>query len=343
MFAPNELAFRTPLSPTSESIKGTGMIAAYGQQVWMGPQSRVEYAKVDGKFVVKFVNVLATVYGDETTPISFHISLSSNGDIEIHYDDYVADNVFQQGVGLFCGINDPEVTDEVTVTSADQGDYWGYDEPTEENQRYHKFATGTAVKFEAPKASFVRSLNIPSAIVNPGESVEVVATVGADASLNAGATFNNLAIVTNDPNPAHSFVRFNAVIEGEELKAGAALEKDLIDLGKVFRTSVQKVPVTVKNTGHRKLSVSEITVSDADKLQFDNNDFKAVDIEPGMSKDFIITVSTANEGPIEGVVNVTTTDAPLQCTIKAEVIGCPEIAISPDHITDTVASGTPIS
>ena len=343
MFAPNELAFRTPLSPTSESIKGTGLIAAYGQQVWMGPQSRVEYAKVDGKFVVKFVNVLATVYGDETTPISFHISLSSNGDIEIHYDDYVADNVFQQGVGLFCGINDPEVADEVTVTSADQGDYWGYDEPTEENQRYHKFATGTAVKFEAPKASFVRSLNIPSAIVNPGESVEVVATVGADASLNAGATFNNLAIVTNDPNPAHSFVRFNAVIEGEELKAGAALEKDLIDLGKVFRTSVQKVPVTVKNTGHRKLSVSEITVSDADKLQFDNSDFKAVDIEPGMSKDFSITVSTANEGAIEGVVNVTTTDAPLQCTIKAEVIGCPEIAISPDHITDTVASGTPIS
>ena len=49
MFAPNELAFRTPLSPTSESIKGTGMIAAYGQQVWMGPQSRVEYAKMDGK------------------------------------------------------------------------------------------------------------------------------------------------------------------------------------------------------------------------------------------------------------------------------------------------------
>ncbi|MGM9868980.1 MAG: choice-of-anchor D domain-containing protein [Sodaliphilus sp.] len=343
MFAPNELTFRTPLSPTSESIRGTGLISAYGQQVWMGPQSRVEYAKVDGKFVVKFINVLATVYGDDTTPISFHISLSSNGDIEIYYDDYVADNVFQQGVGLFCGINDPEVADEVTITSADQGDYWGYDEPTEENQRYHSFATGTAVKFEAPKASFVRSLNIPSAIVNPGESVEVVATVGADASLNAGATFNNLAIVTNDPNPDFSFVRFNAVIDGAELTPVAALEKESIDLGKVFRTSVQKVPVTVKNTGHRALTVNSVAVSDAEKLQFNSTDFSPVDIEPGMSKDFIVTVATNNEGVVEGQVTTSTTGGNLNCSIKAEVIGCPEIAIAPDHITDTVASGTPVS
>ncbi len=343
MFAPNELTFRTPLSPTSESIKGTGLISAYGQQVWMGPQSRVEYAKVDGKFVVKFVNVLATVYGDDTTPISFHITLSSNGDIEIHYDDYTADNVFQQGVGLFCGINDLDVADEVTVTSADQGDYWGSEEPTDENQRFHHFATGTAVKFEAPKASFVRSLNIPYAIVNPGETVEVVATVGADATLNAGATFNNLAIVTNDPNPAHTFVRFDAVIDGEELKASAALQEDAIDLGKVFRTSVQKVPVTVKNAGHRALSVSEIRVSDADKLLFDNSTFQPVNIEPGMSKDFIITVSTATEGVVEGQVTAVTAEGDLTCSIKAEVIGCPEIAIAPDNITETVESGTPLS
>ena len=343
MFAPNELSFRSPLSPTSESIKGTGLISAYGQQVWMGPQSRVEYAKVDGKFVVKFINVLATVYGDDTTPISFHITLSSNGDIEIHYDDYMADNVFQQGVGLFCGINDFEVADEVTVTSADQGDYWGSEEPTDENQRFHYFATGTAVKFEAPKASFVRSLNIPYAIVNPGEAVEVVATVGADASLNAGATFNNLAIVTNDPKPDHTFVRLEAVIDGAELKPEAALEEESIDLGKVFRTSVQKVPVTVKNVGRRTLAVSNIAVSDAEKLKFDNGAFEAVDIEPGMSKDFIITVSTANEGIVEGQVTVTTAEGDLTCNIKAEVIGCPEIAIAPDHITETVESGTPIS
>ena len=343
MFAPNELAFRSPLSPTSESIKGTGLISAYGQQVWMGPQSRVEYAKVDGKFVVKFINVLATVYGDDTTPISFHITLSSNGDIEIHYDNYMAGSVFQEGVGLFCGINDLAVADAVTVTSADQGDYWGSEEPTDENQRFREFATGTAVKFEAPKASFVRSLNIPYAIVNPGEAVEVVATVGADATLNAGATFNNLAIVTNDPNPEHSFVRLEAVIDGAELKPEAALEKESIDLGSVFRTSVQKVPVTVKNVGHRTLTVSNVAVSDAAKLKFDNSAFEAVDIEPGMSKDFIITVSTANEGVVEGVVTVTTAEGDLTCSIKAEVIGCPEIAITPDNITATVESGTPLS
>ncbi|MGN1264251.1 MAG: hypothetical protein ACI4UL_00365, partial [Muribaculaceae bacterium] len=109
-----------------------------------------------------------------------------------------------------------------------------------------------------------------------------------------------------------------------------------------FRTSVQKVPVTVKNTGHRTLTVNGITV-DAEKLLFDNSTFQAVDIEPGMSKDFIVTVSTASEGIVEGTVSAVTSVGDLTCNIKAEVIGCPKIAIEPNNITETVESGTPIS
>ena len=71
----------------------------------MGPESKVEYAWKDGNFIVNFSNVLAVVYDTDYAPVSFHISLSPTGDIEIFYDDYVAADFFQQGSTLFCGIN----------------------------------------------------------------------------------------------------------------------------------------------------------------------------------------------------------------------------------------------
>lgn len=97
---------------------------------------------------MNFSNVLAVVYDTDYAPVSFHISLSPTGDIEIFYDDYVAADFFQQGSTLFCGINDPELSDQVTVTSADIADYFGSFEPTADNQRYKEFGTGTAVRFE---------------------------------------------------------------------------------------------------------------------------------------------------------------------------------------------------
>ena len=337
MFVPNESTFRTPLSPSFTAVRGTGLISAYGQQLLMGPQSRVEYSKADGKFVVKFIDVLASVYDTRYTPISFHIALASNGDVEIFYDDYMPDEVFQSGYGLFCGINDLDCADAVTLTSADQADIWGVEDPTPENQRFRSFGTGTAVKFEAPKHCFVQNLNLPYGMVNPGESVEITATLAADASMNAGATFNNIAIVTNDPAPAYSFVRFDAVIDGDELVPVAALERNAIDLGDVFRTSVQKTAVTVKNNGHRALEVTAVKtekglVSFSAELPFA--------LEAGMAKDIIVTVPTVTEGAVADRLAIETSAGNLTADIKANVIGCPAVDLSLTEVSETVESGT---
>lgn len=339
MFAPNDETFRTPLTPTSSAVRGTGLISAYGQQLLMNPQSRVEYSKSDGKFVVKFINVLASVYDKDYIPVSFHIALSGNGDIEMFYDDYMPDAVFQSGSGLFCGINDPDCADAVTITSADQADIWGMEEPTPDNQRFRSFGTGTAVKFGAPKPYFVQNLNLPYGMVNPGESVEITATLAADATMNAGPTFNNLAIATNDPAPAHSFVRFDAVIDGEELIPVAALERTAIDLGDVFRTSVQKAAVTIVNNGHRALDVTAVR---ADKGLLAFSAELPFTLEAGMAKDIIVTVPTANEGAVADRITVETSAGNLSADIKANVIGCPEIALSLTEVTETLESGTPL-
>lgn len=339
MFVLNEDNFWPPLTPGANGVRGTGLISAYGSQMRMGPNSRIEYAKADGKFVVRFVDVLAVVYDQEYLPVSYHMTLASNGDIEIFYDDYTPDFMFQGGSNLFCGINDLECSDCVVVTSADMSDYWGNEEVTPDNSRFRSFGTGTAVKFSAPKPSFVSALSVPYGMVTPGESIEITATVGATADMNAGPTFNNLALVTNDPAPAYSFVRFDAVITGESLVAAAELENDNIDLGEVFRTAEVKTPVTVKNTGHDALEVTAVTVENG-KLSTDIA--VPFTLEAGMAKDIVVTVPTDTEGAVADAVTVATSAGTLKATIKATVIGCPEAALSLTEITETVAAFSPL-
>lgn len=343
IFAQNaDEKFRSPLTETSTSILGTGLISAYGRQLQMGPGSKVEYAWKDGNFVVNFSNVLALVYDKDYTPVSFHMSLSPTGDISIYYDDYVADMLFQQGSTLFCGINDPELSDQMTVTSANYADYFGIDAPTSENQRFREFRTGTAVRFEAPQAQFVRTLAPAAGIVAPGEEVEVKATVSVDGEMNAGSTFNNIAIVTNDPAPAISAVRFNASVNAKGLDAEAKVDSENIDFGEVFRTSEVLIPVTLRNTGHSALMV-RLPLLESDKMTVANGDAFPAMVKAGNSIDVMVKVPTGVEGEISDKLNITTDVRNITVDIKGKVIGCPAADLTFEEITETVASGEPLS
>lgn len=338
-FAPNESEFRSPLAPDSYGVPGTGLISAYGNQLQMGPDSKVEYGLKDGKFTVNFANVLAVVYDQEYAPVSFHLTLSPNGDVEIFYDDYDPMMVFQNGSTLFCGINDPEVEDVVSLTNADMADYWGNEPETPDNSRFRLFATGTAVKFEAPQASFIRSLEPAHGLVAPGEAVEIKATVSVDGNMNAGATFNNLAIVTNDPEPAVSAVRFDAVVDGEGLNPVLSVEDKVIDFGTVFRTSEVLLPVSVKNAGHNVMNFISATFAGGKMTVAPvEND----EIKPGSTLDLMVTVPTDTEGEISDVLKISTSAGESEVTISGKVIGCPAASISFNELTETVESGTPL-
>ena len=326
MFAENPENFWAPLTETSTSIAGTGLISAYGRQLQFTPQSKVEYAKQDGKFVVNFSNVEATVYDTETIPVSFRIILSANGDIEIYYDDITAEYTFQDGSTLFCGINDPEMADQLTLTSADMADYWGNEEPTADNSRYKLFNSPVAVKFLAPKASFVTAVAPAYGLLSPGESTEVTITMAADASMNAGETFNELAIVSNDPTPAVSSVRVNAVIDGASLVAQAAVESDAVSFGDVMRTAVVKIPVAVKNVGKRDLTITAASFANG-KLSLETE--LPATVVAGMSKDLVVVVPTDAEGEISDVLTVNTTGGDLTVAISGAVVGCPTAEITP--------------
>lgn len=352
-FAPNTLILREPMTPESTDIKGLGLISAYGRLCNFGANSKIEYGRQDGKFIINYSDVLGLAYDGmgQYTPISFRIVLSNNGDIEMFYDDYTASEMFQSGCTLFCGINDFEAKDYLEVTGADialwrQWIDWGYidRELTEENQRHTMFNDGTAVKFTAPKGNFVRTVDKPYGLINPGESVEVKATVSADNQLNAGETYNDITIVTNDPNPAYNGVRIKATIEGDELVSEACWEKDNILLGDVYRSSDVNVVLTLMNKGQRDMQMTGIRY-DANKtaltlceeLQF------PITIKAGESLDILAKIPTDNEGVAEGLIEaIINGEQYLPITTLANVIGCPTIDLSFTEVTETLNSGDPL-
>lgn len=352
-FSLGEYSYFPPLTPTSSSLDGVPYISAYGHQLQFGPKSHVTYAKQDGKFVVSFKDVLAVKYDVETTPISFRVILSANGDIEIFYDDYERteigyddwgeeteiDRLFQGGSTLFCGIKDENNADALVVTSADIADFWGSsDDP--QGYVYKQFTTQSSVKFEAPAPYFVKNITPAYGIVTPGESVELTASIKADDTMNAGATFNRLAIETNDPNNSTAYVTFNANIVGESLVAKAQLQDEAVDFGKVFRTSVAKMPVTVKNVGKDDFTINSVSFENG---KFTTDQELPVTVKAGSSKDVIVTLPTEVEGTVSDVITVSTSAGDLTATLTGEVIGCPAIQLGFTEVNETVESGADLA
>lgn len=329
-FAPNESTLRSPLTPTSYGVPGTGLISAWGFQMPISSSSRVEYAKQDGKFVVKFIDTMGIVNDKDYTPISFHIVLSANGDIEIFYDNYDPWLLFNQGAALYVGINDLESKDPLTLTSADT--------VFDDNTTVHsEFTTGTAVKFVAPKPYFVKSIAPASGLIIPGQSMTLTATLQASDEMYAGETFNNVVILSNDPAQSTATVRFDAVISGDELVPVASVESKTTDFGKVFRGADAVKAVTLKNAGRDVMTVNSVKIEGAAFSTDIETPFK---IEAGMSKDILVTIATATEGRHTGTLNVSTDGGDLTVDLSGEVIGAPAIELSYTEITETAESGT---
>lgn len=308
-------------------INGLGLITAYGaNQLRMSGNSKVEYAKIDGKFVVKFVNVMALVYDQEYMPISFRMILSSNGDVEFFYDDYTAAALFNEGGGLFVGLNDKPVLDPFTVTDADS-----------KSDIYSSFNTGTAVKFFAPGRSIIQKLSMTNGVINIGDSQEITATLAATEGHYAGELFNDLAILSNDPIKGSSSVRLNATIIGGNLKPVASLESETIDFGAVFKTSTARASVTVKNAGTNVLQVTEVSLA-GNKFTFEQQ--VPFDVKPGNSKDILVTLPTSTEGEVVDEMTIVTADGKtMKATLKGRVIGVPNINIDLEKIIVETPSG----
>ena len=330
------LAFNTikgniaSMVPSAADCEGLGYISAFATSgtLTMSGNSKVSYGHKDGKFVVKFKDVqLAMAGGWGTTTVSFHMTLSPNGDIATYYDDYAPENVFDEGHDIFVGVSDVNATDYFVVTDADHF----YRTPGYEAV-YQNFKTGAAVKIVAPAKSMIESISSTNGYVGIGDSQEITVTVKANDKLNAGELTNNLVLLTNDPVAASSNIVFKAHIAGDNLKAEAKLSEEKVDFGSVFLTSVQNRSVLLKNNGKDVLHVKSITV-DGGKFTVTDELKNGFDVNAGDGKDIVITLPTAAKGKVEDVMTIVYTDGTQNTLpLKGEVVGTPCFKSEPEMV-----------
>lgn len=326
--------------PTGDCVQGLGYISAYTNSGWMdmGANSKITYGHKNGKFYVKFKDVVtpATNGGGETTTISFHMALCPDGSVEVYYDDYNPAGVFGSGGHNFVGVSDIAASDPCIFVDANkvQESNGGLNAP------YYDIQTGSAIKIVAPAKSMIKSLSSTDGYVGNGESKEIKVTLAANDDLVAGPLTNYLTVITNDPiNPSAS-IKLTANIVGDNLKAEAALDSTSVDFGKVFRTSAQQRTVLLSNNGKDALQVAGVSVKNG-KFTLAEEMKAAFSVPAGQGKDIVVTLPTAEKGIVEDVLVITYQDGTTkEIPLKAEVIGNPTWKSNPESLKVETPYGT---
>ena len=326
--------------PTGDCVDGLGYISAYTNSGWMdmGANSKITYGHKNGKFYVKFKDVVtpATNGGGETTTISFHMALCPDGSVEVYYDDYNPAGVFGSGGHNFVGVSDIAASDPCIFVDANkvQESNGGLDAP------YYDIRTGSAIKIVAPAKSMIKSLSSTDGYVGNGESKEIKVTLAVNDELVAGPLTNYLTVITNDPiNPSAS-IKLTANIVGDNLKAEAALDSTSVDFGKVFRTSAQQRTVLLSNNGKDALQVAGVSVKNG-KFTLAEEMKAAFSVPAGQGKDIVVTLPTAEKGTVEDVLVITYQDGTTkEIPLKAEVIGNPTWKSNPESLKVETPYGT---
>lgn len=329
----------TCMVPVGTCVQGLGYVSAFAcsGHLSFGADSKVTYGRQDGKFTVKYKNVLAPALygGGEYTPISFHMSLCPDGSIEVYYDDYDAAKTFNEGQNVFIGVADVEGSDPFVVTD-NEAYYAG-------STLYQQITTGTAVRIIAPATSMVSELSSPSGVVGVGESVEVTVTAKAVDGMYAGELKNNLTMLTNDPTTPSVNIALTANITGDGLVPDAQLDATSVSFGKVFRTSTAVRSVLLNNNGTNDLVVTSVKV-EGGKFSVPEDVTKGFTVKPGSGKDIMITLPTATEGEVSDVLTISYQDGTqAQIALSGNVIGCPEISVTPQTVTVDTPYGTNVS
>ena len=326
--------------PTGDCVQGLGYISAYTNSGWMdmGANSKITYGHKNGKFYVKFKDVVtpATNGGGETTTISFHMALCPDGSVEVYYDDYNPAGVFGSGGHNFVGVSDIAASDPCIFVDANkvQEDNDGLNAP------YYDIQTGSAIKIVAPAKSMIKSLSSTDGYVGNGESKEIKVTLAANDDLVAGPLTNYLTVITNDPNNPSASVKLTANIVGDNLKAEAALDSTSVDFGKVFRTSAQQRTVLLSNNGKDVLNVTSVSVKNG-KFTLAEEIKAAFSVPAGQGKDIVVTLPTAEKGTVEDVLVITYQDGTTkEIPLKAEVIGNPTWKSNPESLKVETPYGT---
>lgn len=323
--------------PVSTCVQGLGYISGFATsgKFKFGKDTKIVYGRQDGKFIVKFINVLCapSMYSQNSNiPVSFHMALCNDGSVEVYYDNYDANAVYGEGKNIFVGVSDVECTDPYVVTDADYVEESG-------SELYKSIKSGSAVKIVAPAQSMISGVSSASGMINIGGSQKISVNVKAENGLYAGELVNHLTILTNDPKTPSKDIVISADIVGSQLVPEVAFDSLTLNFGRVFRTSDAVRGILLRNVGSAELDVKSVA-SENGAVVVDEGVASGFVVPAGGGKDIKVTLPTETEGKVADNIVVTYADGTkTEIAVSGEVIGTPEISLDPAKIAVTTPFG----
>lgn len=333
-------AIHSTIPPTGNQVEDIGIISAIGiRALQFDKSSKLLYAHQDGKFIVSYENALMQTNMESFIRVTFRIVLCENGDMEIFYKDItpIFEEMWDMPVippgDLFVGCADVEDIDPFIITDQDMVMNNGSTIHLLFNQ------TQRAIKIVAPGKNMVQSIDIPSGIVNFGETKTIHLTVAADSTMSTGPLKNILTLLSTDPGRSTSYITLDADITGAYYKPFVELRSDELDFGTNFKTSVLQKGVTIKNTGKASTMITAIALKD-NSVSF-TAPVLPYELKAGSSVDVMITVPADTEGTVENELTVNADNGQtLTAVIKAKIIGVPDVTVDPVSFNITLEGGT---
>lgn len=308
---------------SSTCSSGLDLITALGKACSYSPQSKVVYSRQGGKFIVSYENVIPVA----STPVSFRIALSPNGDIEVWYKEYDPYSVLNPD-GIFLACVDYDVEDPFTITDSDVTRHEGLD-------LWMNIGPGTAFKILAPGKNMIRNVTPNSGVVAINSTQTIEVELSADSSMNSGPLNNLLALLSNDPDQGASIIRFDANITGSYYKPELSLDQDTLRFGEIMQTAEEVRAITLKNSGKDGIDITAISVSDPSFSL--KNKALPFTLAAGTSEDIYITAPSSQKGSFETGLTVTPAEgSPLKAHILVTVVEAPDIQLTPASFTETV-------
>jgi len=250
------------------------------------------------------------------------------------YIGWVTDTAFSNvGQGIVSGI-----TYDRVITANQIGDgyavylgfnIYGSEAGTESIQLF-----ANALKWVTGGGTSWLSVDPTSGIIPAGDSVDIEVTFDA-TGLNGGDYRANIVIYSNDPDEPEDTVPAHLHVTGAP---DIVISEDTLDYGNVFIGASVIDTFIVSNEGTDLLTVSNIS-SDNPDYTVDTTSFA---LNPKESHKVLVAFVPSKAGAITGTLTIASNDPDeptLTVVLRGEGIVPPDIAISPDSLSDVLIIG----
>ncbi len=315
-----------PLTFKAEELNDR-FISAFGMALRMSGEAKVYTQRFSDHLIIQYQDcgfAQEDGWTGETviTPVTFQIILFDNGDIEYKYKDVSQVDEYTRAEQTLIAIEDQILADGLCINDNNLQNLL-----IEDNIKVHISNSGYGA---------VEILNNTKGTLLVGQSTSINYKLNT-AKLSQGQFTEKVAILSNDPVTPNSYAQFDIeIVGGGTAAVGANVEE--LDFGKSFNGSTKSLVVEITNSGNASTQINSIGLN-SDRFTASLNEFP-YDLKYRHTLYLSVAINTDQIGLFADVLTINYGEnQTIEIPLTGEITPAPEISVSLDQISETLAAG----